>query len=329
MQLRRFLTAGGVIALTVAGLVVPSTAASAQDQAENIAGVVADLAPAVKAPVRVHDSGRELVAAGTPATLPLAGDGQIEIVNGAQNGPTTAGVPDVRVSMPREAGVGAADAAVTGNGTVVYPGDKSVDVAVQATQTGVRMQTVIADAGAPAEYTYRFDGAIPTLNADGSVDLNVPVAQGILASVGHLDAPWAVDATGAQVPTAYRIDGSAVVQHVDLGAARAFPVVADPNFQSNCTWYGMCYIRFNKAMTNSVSHKTGLAGIVVGLTAISGGTLAPVAAVVAARLGISSLNAAYYLGRNNCIGYRFPVIYWLNPMAWQDIEIKNGTYNCA
>ncbi len=153
--------------------------------------------------------------------------------------------------------------------------------------------------------------------------------EGLLASVGHVDAPWAVDATGRRVPTTYRIEGSNIIQSVDLRAARAFPVVADPNFQPNCAWYGLCYIRFNKAMTNEIAHKTGIAGIAVGLTALSGGTLAPVAALVAARLGLSSLNASYFMGRNNCFGYYFPVYAWLNPMSWADMEVANGSYNCA
>jgi hypothetical protein len=317
------------MALTVASLIVPAEAASASDHVENVSESIARLAPPVGSPVRVHVRDGVLVADSGSATLPLTGSGRLQIVNGKQDRPGLIDLPDVTLSLPSEAGVATARASVSNNGTVVYRGTRSVDVAVQATHTGVRVQTVIADSNAPKEYTYKIEGTVPTLNSDGSVDLNLPVGGGLLASVGHLDAPWAVDATGMRVPTAYRVDGSNVIQSVDVLAARAFPVVADPNFQSNCVWYGLCYIRFNKAMTNEIAHKTGIAGIVVGLTALSGGTLATVAAVVAARLGISSLNAAYYMGRNNCFGYYFPVYAWLNPWSWADMEVMNGTYNCA
>ena len=43
----------------------------------------------------------------------------------------------------------------------------------------------------------------------------------------HIPAPWAVDASGAALPTRYEITGDTVTQVVDTRGAR-FPVVADP-----------------------------------------------------------------------------------------------------
>ncbi|GAB3278346.1 hypothetical protein GCM10027456_70300 [Kineosporia babensis] len=48
--------------------------------------------------------------------------------------------------------------------------------------------------------------------------------QTILAS---FTSPWSVDANGNELPTHYSVDGSIVVQHVDVSDA-AFPVVSDP-----------------------------------------------------------------------------------------------------
>jgi hypothetical protein len=43
----------------------------------------------------------------------------------------------------------------------------------------------------------------------------------------HIPAPWAVDATGAALPTRYEVAGSTITQVVDTRGA-SFPVVADP-----------------------------------------------------------------------------------------------------
>lgn len=48
--------------------------------------------------------------------------------------------------------------------------------------------------------------------------------------IGTIEAPWAVDAKGQPVGTAYSIDGNTLVQTVEIQADTAFPVVADPSF---------------------------------------------------------------------------------------------------
>ena len=47
-----------------------------------------------------------------------------------------------------------------------------------------------------------------------------------------VDAPWAVDAAGAPVPTSYTVEGSSLVQHLEYAPSTVFPVVADPKFTS-------------------------------------------------------------------------------------------------
>ena len=49
-------------------------------------------------------------------------------------------------------------------------------------------------------------------------------------SVGTFQTPWAKDASGALVPTHYIVQGSTLIQQVDVTSATTFPVVADPMF---------------------------------------------------------------------------------------------------
>ncbi len=53
--------------------------------------------------------------------------------------------------------------------------------------------------------------------------------------VAGLAPPWAKDATGADVSTSYRIEGTTVVQDVAVADPDAYPVVADP-------WMGIALI---------------------------------------------------------------------------------------
>ncbi len=63
--------------------------------------------------------------------------------------------------------------------------------------------------------TYLPDGGVAVRDNDGDI-------------LGTLDAPWAIDATGASVKTWYEIRQSTIVQHVVPNSSTHFPVVADP-----------------------------------------------------------------------------------------------------
>lgn len=116
------------------------------------------------------------------------------------------------------------------DGTVVYPDAQGGgSVTVQALTTGeVQVSAVLPSAAAPNRL--RFAVALPVgarlqLSDAGEVAI-VAADESIL---GKFDPAWARDATGASVPTAYEIDGSTIVQTVDLGRPdTVFPVVADP-----------------------------------------------------------------------------------------------------
>lgn len=327
--------------LTTATLVIGATlslgtsASAAEDPAVEVAQMVADAvaagAPAVAIVASAPTATGDLATAAGATSSPGTGAGTLRLVNGtADQAPGVADFPDVTLTLPAEAQVATATATVAPDGTVVYAGEGAVDVAVQATADGARVQTVLADASAPTKYTYTFgDGIVPVLNADGSVDLTVSLEEGVSMSVGHLDVPWAVDANGAPVATRYRVQGGAVVQSVEHRRGHAaYPVVADPNISKSCVWYGMCFIKFNRAYTNNIAAGTGLAVVASGLIALYA-PLAPLAIVLAAKFGIDTVFANWVYNRNNCMAYQFPITNWLQPHTWAPYEVKRGSYNCA
>jgi hypothetical protein len=119
------------------------------------------------------------------------------------------------------------------NGTKVAPGvvaykDGNTATAVQNTDTGVRMLTVINGSDAPTDYTYNVDlpaGGSITLNDDGSA--NVLGSDG--TAIAYVPVPWAKDANGNTVETYFTTDGTNLTQHVKHNVAGvAYPVTADP-----------------------------------------------------------------------------------------------------
>lgn len=101
-------------------------------------------------------------------------------------------------------------------------------IAVQPLGSGVRALIQIESAEAGEEYRFDIGGDVAELgkNADGSVTLIDD--EGV--AVGSVAAPWAFDAAGKEVPTHYRVDGSALIQVVEhRGGDFAYGIVADPS----------------------------------------------------------------------------------------------------
>ncbi|MFM9615526.1 DNRLRE domain-containing protein [Streptomyces niveiscabiei] len=160
----------------------------------------------------------------------------------AANGTNTVGVPwstadgiSVQSTERGTVGVGLPVAQPRGtalNGNVVYADpDGPVDTVAQPTmEGGVRTFQVIKNATAPHDYTSAMrlpKGARLTAFDRGTILISSgtdddPVVHGLI------DAPWARDANGKEVPTSFRIDGDKLIQTVEFTAATAFPVVADP-----------------------------------------------------------------------------------------------------
>ncbi|AXH34958.1 hypothetical protein DVJ78_05630 [Humibacter sp. BT305] len=100
---------------------------------------------------------------------------------------------------------------------------------VQPLTSGVRLLTAYADASTGGDRAFELD--LP----DGATATALPTGDTVVADaegryIGSVLQPWAVDASGRQLPTSYSWDGDVLTQHVDLADAE-FPVLADP------TWY--------------------------------------------------------------------------------------------
>lgn len=214
--------------VSVASAVVLSLAAAsaiavaAEDPIEKTADLIAEVAPQSVEVVDVGRVGDEVTVETDSADITIPGDpGSVIVLE-----PVDAGGEAVGVSLPVEVEVD--DPVVASDGTVVYEAtDGGSDVAVQVVEDGsVRVHTIIPDAGAPTEYTYQLD--VP---ASATLELLDDGAVAIWDGgewLGGVAAPWATDAAGRPVPTSYRLEGTAVVQTVDIPADATFPVVADP-----------------------------------------------------------------------------------------------------
>lgn len=162
----------------------------------------------------------------------LTSDGSVQATEG-----------DVQVTVPAESGtplqIGGADvllpfsdvkakAEVLEPGVVAFNnGNGTTTVPVVKNDGSVQVTTIIASAAAPQEFSYGL-----SLSDDAAISIDdsgvILVTSGETLVLG-VAPPWAVDATGAQVPTHYDLRGNTLVQVVDhTSASFEYPVVADP-----------------------------------------------------------------------------------------------------
>lgn len=108
-------------------------------------------------------------------------------------------------------------------------------LAVQTHEDGsVRAHNIID--GPEAAHRFEFplalpDGAYARIAEDGGVDVFETVQDDdgpTSLMTGRIEAPWAVDANGVQVPTRFELDGQTLYQVVQPVETAAYPVVSDP-----------------------------------------------------------------------------------------------------
>ncbi len=112
------------------------------------------------------------------------------------------------------------------DGQVVSTSD-DLDVVVQSIEGGVR-QIIKIDSKDSDEY-YDFPLELPVgyyLAQDNFGNITIRNRKGNV--LAYIPNPWAKDADGNDIPTHYTIEGTTLRQHVDIGKATLFPVVADP-----------------------------------------------------------------------------------------------------
>jgi hypothetical protein len=144
----------------------------------------------------------------------------------------------VGLGLPRTAAT--EPARIVGDTAVFTDQQAGFATTVQPLASGaIRTSVTIAGPGSPDQFRFPVSldgGSSLQLRDDGSVTVSSEVSY--LDEAGNATtrtlvtstiAPaWAVDADGKAVPTRYSLEGDTLVQHVDLTATTAFPVVADP-----------------------------------------------------------------------------------------------------
>lgn len=135
--------------------------------------------------------------------------------------------------------------------------------------------------GQPAEVVVASDGSAVVMDGSGQV-------------VNHIAAPWARDAAGQPVPTKYTSSGNRLIQHIDVGPATVFPVVADPQF----SWVGIFpVVEFNKAET---AHSRVASGVLYVCGYLASGSPVGLSACAASAVQIA-IQATIAHGRGECI----------------------------
>jgi hypothetical protein len=178
---------------------------------------------------------------------------------------------DFDVFLPRQLHLGVGKS--RDQGTVTYPSTQDGTTAtVRALADGsVRIETTIHGADAPREYSYSFGtGYLPTLLDDGAVAV-FPGGESEDKGFALINAPWAVDAVGAAIPTHYAVRGNQLVQVVEPSESTVYPVVADPAWN----WVNFAYgAKFSRAETKTLASSGGVTGMCGALV-----KLVPAAAV--------------------------------------------------
>jgi len=293
--------------------------------------------PATPAVVRGKDPATankiaQLVAAAKPAgdlakpTTTSAGAtietaGQVVGLGQTTSTPVVVGKGEMalKIGLPE---VSPGRAATATNGTVVYAGD-NVSTSVQVAEAGnIRAAVVLQDETAPRDYDFVIDvpaGMSLRLNDGGGIDI---VGSDGGPTFGSVDAPWAKDATGRNLPTRYTLNGEHVVQHVETAGA-AFPVVADPNVKYNCGLTS-CNGTFSRFYTKEVL-KPSISGITAAGAILAGALMCGKLPNAAAAAGCAALMAVYgpaavikineASARNQCFTVRLSYLLIASPGA--------------
>lgn len=240
-RLRVWGVVAAVVALT-ATMVSPAHASETTDDADAIASLIQDAAPATELSEPGHLVEGELTtdAGDVQSTVPMSAEEEITVTSAIGSGERTA-----TIDLPDEIDV--KDGVVADDGTVVFAAtDDSGDaVAVQTLDDGsTRIQTVISSGSSAHEFGYRMAGYQPYQSDTGEVMF--------VSEDGHyvpVAAPWATDADGNPVETRYEIRGDELFQIVVADGFTAYPVVADPSWQ----WYGPIWgLKLTRAETSRV-----------------------------------------------------------------------------
>ncbi|MBT1674623.1 hypothetical protein [Curtobacterium aurantiacum] len=237
--------------------------------------------------------GCALLSATPAAAAPLGEDQTIRAVEAAERALGLA--DDFLPDSPEVLASGAPSAAPgTSAATSITPGPNSDhEAGVQYTadrldENSTRYAAVMS-APASSRASWAFDDDVElVLLDDGRV--TVSDANGDL--IAGIDAPWAVDASGRALPTNYRVDGTTLVQDVQVDSRTAYPVVADPRYS---TFPGYWTVTFNRAESATV------VGTVASCAALFSKSPVPVLRALTVTCGVLAAFSTAQLAGGKCV----------------------------
>lgn len=135
------------------------------------------------------------------------------------------GGPMLEMSIP------ATEAAVRADDSTVLFADDDSSIAVQSVEEGMRALVYLDSPEAPERYEFQFGGDAAELKLSGDGSVTVLDSRG--EHLVSVEAPWAVDANGSNVPTHFEILGTSLIQIVEhRGSGYAYGIVADPTIKT-------------------------------------------------------------------------------------------------
>lgn len=141
-------------------------------------------------------------------------------------------LPDAGVSIHLASGDVERQASEIGDSSAFYPNVREeTDVVVTATPTGVETYTHLRSPDAPKQETYELDlpnGSSLTRTPAGGAEVTGADGNPVLT----IEAPWAIDAEGTQVPATIDVEGHSVTVSVAPASDAAYPILLDPVFES-------------------------------------------------------------------------------------------------
>jgi len=173
--------------------------------------------------------------------------------------------------------------------------------------------SIIPNASAPHDFAFQTKLPAGTaIRSDGAAGLefvktgpSTTAGLRLVKWLGHLGAPWAVDAHGNSVPTSYSVAGTVITQHVKTTASTVFPVVARPN----AYWpFSVSDVVFTSSATAQVRSPAALLSLRSSVCALVGASPASYtcAAVAYNKVGISAV-ATFASANNRCLALRHGV----------------------
>ncbi|MDH6181579.1 hypothetical protein M2152_001761 [Microbacteriaceae bacterium SG_E_30_P1] len=252
-------SATSLLLATIAIVASPTVAANASDT---------DPVPPVVAEV-LADASTEAVLDGTSVQVDTAGvaielpaDPSEPVVLATDVG------TEVTVGLP-VSGEGTSQLKPEDSAVVHDSGDGSEIIPLVREDGTLQILSVLDDERSPTAFSY-------PISATAAVALVEIPGGGVAAiddagdAVIEIEAPWALDSRGRDVPTRFAIDGMTLTQTIDTSSLTPddFPVVADPAI--TVTTYQYSYI--NVSRTYNWANKSKQLGICKVLSGAGGGT---------------------------------------------------------